>query len=101
VLKPKHSAFFSTTLDTLLAYLKARTLILTGLAGNICILFSASDAYMRDFNIVVPADCVASNSARDNRRALELMRTVLKVDATPSTKLDLAALKEGAAPRGA
>src|SRR4051812_16185869 len=40
VLKPKHSGFFSTTLDTLLEYLQARTLILTGLAGNICVLFT-------------------------------------------------------------
>src|SRR5438477_524481 len=55
VLKPKHSAFFQTTLDTLLAYLGARTLILTGIAGNICILFSANDAYMRDYTLVVPA----------------------------------------------
>ena len=44
VLKPKHSAFFETTLHTLLTYLGARTLILTGMAGNICILFSANDA---------------------------------------------------------
>src|SRR5438105_3575193 len=32
VLKPKHSAFFSTTLDTLLRYLGADTLILAGFA---------------------------------------------------------------------
>jgi nicotinamidase-related amidase len=38
VLKPKHSGFYSTTLDTLLRYLKARTLILAGFAGNICVL---------------------------------------------------------------
>ena len=63
VLKPKHSGFFSTTLDTLLDYLGAKTLILTGVAGNICILFTANDAYMRDFHLVVPVDCVASNKA--------------------------------------
>lgn len=89
VLKPKHSAFYETALDILLSYLGARTLILTGIAGNICILFSANDAYMRDFNILVPADCVASNSARDNQHALEQMHKVLKADITPSTKLDL------------
>src|SRR6266536_3906654 len=59
VLKPKHSGFFSTTLDTLLAYLKAKTLVLTGLTGNFCVFLTASDAFMRDFNIVVPRDCVA------------------------------------------
>jgi nicotinamidase-related amidase len=89
VLKPKHSAFYATTLDTLLTYLGAATVILTGIAGNICILFSANDAYMRDLNVIVPADCVASNTASDNDHALEQMRIVLKADITPSTELDL------------
>jgi len=89
VLKPKHSAFFETTLDTLLAYLGAKTLSLTGIAGNICILFSANDAYMRDYNIVVPADCVISNTAEDNDYALQQIEKVLKGDITPSTDLDL------------
>ena len=48
VLKPKHSGFFSTTLDTLLEYLGTRTVVLTGMAANICVLFTANDAYMRD-----------------------------------------------------
>jgi nicotinamidase-related amidase len=89
VLKPKHSGFFSTTLDLLLAHLGARTLVLGGIAGNICVLFTASDAYMRDFRLVVPADCVASETAERNRRALEVMRTVLKAETTPSTRLAL------------
>ena len=89
VLKPKHSGFFSTTLDTLLSYLKARTLIITGVAGNICVLFTASDAFMRDFHIIIPADCVASNDAEENAQALEQMKKVLKADITPSTELDL------------
>ncbi|HEU5101944.1 MAG TPA: isochorismatase family cysteine hydrolase, partial [Roseiflexaceae bacterium] len=66
VLKPKHSGFFSTTLDTLLAYLKAKTLILAGVAGNICVLFTAHDAYMRDFHLIVPSDCIASNTPEEN-----------------------------------
>jgi nicotinamidase-related amidase len=89
VLKPKHSAFFETTLDTLLGYLGARTLILTGIAGNICILFSANDAYMRDYHLVVPPDCVISNTAEENDYALQQIERVLKGDLTPSTELDL------------
>ena len=85
VLKPKHSGFFSTTLDTLLAYLKAKTLILAGIAGNICVLFTAHDAYMRDFHLIIPADCVASNSVAENENALDQMRKVLKADIRPST----------------
>jgi len=87
VLKPKHSGFFSTTLDTLLAYLNVKTLILTGVAGNICVLFTANDAYMRDFNLVVPADCVASNDPDENSHALNQMATVLNADIRPSTEL--------------
>jgi nicotinamidase-related amidase len=92
VLKPKHSGFFSSTLDTLLEYLDVRTVILTGMAGNICVLFTANDAYMRDLRLVVPADCVASNTAEDNQHAIEQMRRVLDADITPSEDLDLAAL---------
>jgi len=98
VLKPKHSGFFSTTLDVLLDYLKARSLIITGVAGNICVLFTANDAYMRDFNLYVPSDCVASNDPEDNRHALQQIATVLKADITPSTKLDLEALKRRSGP---
>lgn len=89
VLKPKHSAFFETTLDTLLAYLGATTLILTGVAGNICILFTANDAHMRDYRIIVPADCVVSNTAEDNDYALRQIQRVLKGDITASVDLDL------------
>ena len=89
VLKPKHSGFYSTTLDILLDYLGARTLILTGMAANICVLFTANDAYMRDFHLAVPADCVASNTEEENRYALEQMRKVLKADTSPSDELGL------------
>ena len=87
VLKPKHSGFFSTTLDTLLEYLEVKTVILTGIATNICVLFTANDAYMRDFHLVVPSDCVASNTEEENAYALEQIRSVLKADTRPSTEL--------------
>jgi nicotinamidase-related amidase len=93
VLKPKHSGFFSTTLDTLLEYLQVKILILTGLTGDICVLFTANDAYMRDFHLVIPSDCVASADADENRHALEHMRRVLKADTRPSTDIDFDELK--------
>lgn len=92
VLKPKHSGFFSTTLDTLLEYLRVRTLILTGIAGDICVLFTANDAYMRDFNLLVPSDCVASNDAQENRHALKHIHRVLKADISESATIDLGKL---------
>ena len=99
VLKPKHSAFFETTLDTLLSYLGASTLILTGIAGNICILFSANDAYMRDYDLLVPSDCVVSNTPERNQYALDQIREVLKADIRPSPELDLEALVRAAPTR--
>jgi len=54
VLKPKHSGFYATTLDVLLEYLKVDTLIITGIAANFCVLFTANDAYMRDYRLCVP-----------------------------------------------
>jgi nicotinamidase-related amidase len=89
VLKPKHSGFYSTTLDLLLEYLKVRTVILTGFAGNICVLFTANDAHMRDLNLVIPCDCVASNSAEENQHALRQMERVLHADIRSSDQLDL------------
>jgi len=103
ILKPKHSGFFSTTLDTLLEYLGVKTVVLTGIAANICVLFTANDAYMRDLHLVVPSDCVASNSQEENDYALGQMQKVLKADTRPSSELSFEALRRdlaaAAAPR--
>jgi nicotinamidase-related amidase len=87
VLKPKHSGFYSTTLEILLEHLGARTLVLTGLAANICVLFTANDAYMRGFSLIVPPDCVASNTLEENRHAIDEMRTILKADVRPAEEI--------------
>ena len=92
VLKPKHSGFFSTSLDILLDYLGVKTVILAGVAGNICVLFTAHDAFLRDFHLIVPSDCVASNTAEENEQALAQMRSVLKADVRPSEEIDLGKL---------
>jgi nicotinamidase-related amidase len=88
VLKPKHSAFFQTNLEILLNHLGTRTLIFAGMATDICVLFSANDAYMRDFEIMIPSDCVASEESESNRQALMLMERVLKAKVMASTELD-------------
>jgi nicotinamidase-related amidase len=95
VLKPKHSGFYSTTLDLLLQYLGVKTVVLTGIAGNICVLFTANDAYLRDYHLVVPSDCTASNTAEENRSALNEMQKVLKADIRESTELDWRQLAAG------
>ena len=93
VLKPKHSAFFSTTLDTLLEYLHVRTIIVTGITTDRCVLFTASDAHMRDLHLVVPEDCCAADSEQHQRDAIEMIQRVLGADTTSSDTLDLKRLK--------
>jgi nicotinamidase-related amidase len=94
VLKPKHSGFFSTTLDTVLRYLEAHTLIITGIAGDRCVLFTANDAFLRDYRIFVPADCVVSNTPQYNKQALGLIGRVLGADTRRSSELNLRAMKK-------
>src|SRR5205823_2305327 len=75
VLKPKHSGFFSTTLDTLLKYLESEKLIIAGIATDMCVLFTVSDAHMRDYHLFVPEDCSAAASHEDHERAITLMES--------------------------
>lgn len=89
VLKPKHSAFFATPMDLLLQHLKVTRLILTGVASDQCVVTSAVDARMRDYAVVVPRDCVASQTAARNRRALQHFEEVLDIRTTASNRLRL------------
>ena len=87
VLKPRHSGFHDTTLGTLLRDLRTRRVIVCGIAGNICVLFTANDAYMRGLRILAPADCIVSNTVEDNDAALRQIEVVLKGSLTPSDRL--------------
>jgi nicotinamidase-related amidase len=92
VVKPKHSAFYGTTLDVLLEYLGARTLIIGGLVTESCVLFTVNDAFLRDFHLIVPEDCVASQAESDRQLALDLMKRVLKAHVCRSDAIALDAL---------
>jgi nicotinamidase-related amidase len=92
VLKPKHSGFYATCLDLLLEHLSVETVILTGLLTDICVLFTASDAYVRGYRVVVPSDCVAARSRADSARALAVMRRALGAETPRSADIDLDAL---------
>lgn len=87
VLKPKHSAFFGTPLEMLLEYLGVERIVLAGFAGDICVLSTAHDAFLRDIEIVVASDCTASETTAANREALAYMRTHLKATVRPSARV--------------
>ena len=93
VLKPKHSGFFSTTLDLLLGHMGVRTVLLGGIATDICILFTANDAYMRGYHVIVPRDCVAANTRRKTDFTLAQIREVLKGETPTSRSLTRDALR--------
>lgn len=74
ILKPRHSGFYATSLVPLLEDLKIKRLVLTGMATNLCVLFTAHDAHMRGFPIVVLSDCCAAESDFDHNVALEQLK---------------------------
>jgi len=92
ILKPRHSAFYATPLEVLLTHLGTRRLILTGVSSHQCVLFTANDAHVRNFQLIVPSDCVAGPTAQDTRFALHYFHSVLGALVTPSSNLRPAAL---------
>jgi nicotinamidase-related amidase len=84
LLKPRHSAFYCTPLEILLAEMQARQLVLCGLAADICVQLTAADAFLRGFEVWVPADCTAAESPAAKAAALRYMQTILKCDVRSS-----------------
>jgi nicotinamidase-related amidase len=93
VLKPRHSGFFSTSLDLLLDHLGVDCLVLTGFATNLCVLFTANDAHMRGYQLLVPQDCTASNTPALTQRALAHAREALAAGTPLSSEIDFPHLK--------
>lgn len=97
VLKPKHSAFFQTPLETLLNRLGVRTLVVAGFATDICVLATAMDAAMRDLHLVVPQDATAAESSHAHQATLVHFRRVLHAETPPASAVSFADLAEAAA----
>ncbi len=89
VLKPKHSGFHATPLDLLLRHLKVKRLILTGVASDQCVLYTAADAHMHDYEVVVPADCIGTQSDERNTRALQHFEQALCLGTPKSEEVEL------------
>jgi nicotinamidase-related amidase len=85
--KPKHSAFFGTPLQSLLGQLGARRLVLTGITSHQCVLFTAVDAYVREYELAVPADCVGAGSRQETRHALFIAEHALRARVGESKRL--------------
>src|SRR5690606_21868686 len=94
ILKPMHSAFYESSLETLLERLEAETLVLTGFAGDICVLATAMDAHMRDYRLVIPRDGMASVEPEHSEAALAYARRVFGAATPAVAEVDFEALRE-------
>jgi len=91
VLKPKHSAFYATPLDLLLRHLRVKRLLITGVASDQCIVMSAAEAKMRDYEVVVPRDCIADQTPARTARALRHLADAHGIETTASARVRLPA----------
>jgi len=86
LLKVRHSAFYSSSLAYLLGRLGAQRLILTGQVTEQCILYTALDAYVRHFDIIVPPDAVAHIDPELGDAALTMMHKNMHAEIMPVEK---------------
>lgn len=77
--KTTYSGFYNTKLDETLKGLGIDGLILTGCVTHICIMFTASDAVLRDYKVAVVEDAVAGLSKEDHEAGLRIMKNALGV----------------------
>lgn len=83
--KVRHSVFYATPLDYLLHRLGTKRVVVTGQVTEQCILYSALDAYVRHFEIIIPADGVAHIDAELGRAALAMMQRNMRATITECT----------------
>lgn len=89
VLKSTLSGFFQTPLETMLRSAGVTTLVLAGFATDNCVMFTAADAYMRDFRLILASDCLAAQSRPAHTDGLKRMKTLLKARAMRSAMIRL------------
>jgi len=102
IIKPQFSGFYATNLPVLLPKLGVDRLVLTGVAADICVLFTAADAHMRDYELWIPEDAVAAQTPERRRWALEIMKQSMGAETRPTNRLALAtwAARKGGSKRG-
>jgi nicotinamidase-related amidase len=84
VVKARHSIFYQTPLEYLLNQEDVGRVVLTGQVTEQCVLYSALDAYIRHFEVRVPADAVAHIHEDLADAALEMMERNMAADVSPA-----------------
>lgn len=78
ILKPQHSAFHSTPLEHLLTQIQAEKIIICGVACDICVFLTATDARMLGYEVWVPENCTAAETPERKLQALRQLKEVFK-----------------------
>jgi len=89
IIKPQFSGFYATNLPVLLPKLGVDRLVLTGISADICVLFTAADAHMRDYRLWIPEDAVAAQTHERRRWALEIMKQSMDAETRATSRLKL------------
>jgi len=100
IIKPQFSGFYATNLPVLLPKLGVDRILLTGIAADICVLFTAADAHMRDYRLWVPEDAVAANTRERRRWALEIMKQSMGAEIRSTANLRLSEWAKRSRKRG-
>jgi nicotinamidase-related amidase len=83
IVKPQRSGFYATRLGNLLLSLNVSSVVVAGVTTDICVFFTAHDAYMRGYSLWIPSDCCAAVEASHHDDALSFIRRVADADTTP------------------
>lgn len=89
IIKPQFSGFYATNLPVLLPQLGVSKLVLSGVATDICVLFTAADAHMREYDLWVPEDAVAAENEERGRWALEIMAQSMGAETAETSQMSL------------
>jgi ureidoacrylate peracid hydrolase len=96
--KHRYSAFWGSAIDLFLRTNGIRTLVLTGIATEVCVESTARDAFFRDYQVVVPADCVGCYSEERQKASLAVLARSFGILA-PSADIIAAWQRLGNGPR--
>jgi len=92
VVKARHSTFYETPLEYLLDQMGVGRLVLSGQVTEQCILYSALDAYVRRFDVVIPTDAVAAIYDELGDAALKMMERNMSAELTRAAEVGWGAL---------
>jgi nicotinamidase-related amidase len=80
VVKARHTIFYMTPLEYLLAQKEVGHIVLTGQVTEQCILYSALDAYVRHLEVTIPTDGVAHIHEDLAQAALKMMERNMRAE---------------------